>query len=428
MSINIENEYKRINLKPELIFMVGISIDLLKKRTSEVLSFGVLILPSLFFIAKDTQFLRLGFYFLIVIPCVLLSLLDFNNIKKILVHPLFVFSFSYLCFVWLSFTWSEGELASKNNLRYLFRVGLTPLFFLIACGFLAFVNLKEIMLRVAFYFCLVCAIAISFKSIFSFYFISDNHLTERLIGLGIMDHQILACYPFGALGLVSVAYFRTLLKRGPMAVCLVAVAIFFCFGFVFLTRSRGPILAILITLCFILLAGESIKKKMVMVVFLVAATAMGMMILGIDQFIERSWLARWDIWLEYFKQIQENWVIGTGYSGNAMIVPVPNYGHMHSHNLFVGTLYSTGIIGLCLLLSTIIGFFRVAIKVFGKDIYCQFPVVGMIFGLICMMTDIHTVFVQPGLVWFVFWLPIGGALYCSLRESNENLSQKIWGS
>ena len=218
---------------------------------------------------------------------------------------------------------------------------------------------------------------------------------SRMAGWAETRHPILGASIMGGAVVLSVG--RVLGggdRRLPAATILAGLA------FIVLTGSRGPLLAIMVTLAVLLAALRPRALAGVAVIAAVPLIWPGI----IARALERGWSNRLDIWQISLRKIAEHPIFGTG---PATLLGRP--GEDFPHNLFLSTWLYSGIIGLALLLAVIALAVRAAWS--ESDRVLRWTLLALLLHLVLSgLTDLSQITKGPGPMWYIVWLPIALAL------------------
>ena len=182
--------------------------------------------------------------------------------------------------------------------------------------------------------------------------------------------------------------------------------------FIALTGSRGPALAILLSLA--LLLGGS-RPKLFLSLIAAAALAIGCLAVVDPAVIGRvvgAALLRGDshrlaIWQLSWHDIRLRPWFG---HGPAYRIAMP--GEDFPHNLFLSTWLYTGVVGLALLLTYMAAVLRQVLRVPMPDRLLRLAILAHL--LISALTDLGQAIRGPGPLWYIFWL---GTLFCAANGS-----------
>lgn len=239
-------------------------------------------------------------------------------------------------------------------------------------------------------------------SIFEFYVLQGNALQTRLLGSGLLDQPILAGHVIGALGVLLWFSRQTLPGRLQGAFWLLGCAL--CFVFVLLTRSKGPILAVLAALVFSCVSAHE-RWVRVFAGLILAITVLAACVF--PEFLMRGGLSyrpdllrgAWELYL------QHPW-LGLGMGGEYQLTVLQTGKvYEHAHNLFAHVLLQFGMPGLLLWLSMLVAIFLRLWK--GRDKSLGYGVSGLLcFAVVALLSDGVGPWVKPREEWFTVWLPV----------------------
>lgn len=90
----------------------------------------------------------------------------------------------------------------------------------------------------------------------------------------------------------------------------------------------------------------------------------------------------------------------------------------HPHNLYVSTMFHTGIVGLCLLLILMLVSVSAVVESDGKEKWLVLPL--LCYGATVFLFDGDQFVSKLNFVWLVFWLPVGLAFSMEMAELEED--------
>jgi len=234
------------------------------------------------------------------------------------------------------------------------------------------------------------------------------------------DNPISSAVYFGVP--VLAAWWTLPRAKWPTKMALGCVVIL-CVTLMFISKSRGPMLSLLITLGVISLYrrdkgdfylwGSALLFALGVFVF---TDVWSLLYARMEQPNYRS-----GIWMHALSLIQENFWLGQGF-GRPVDIPMSNgltVTHSHSSviEIFrVGGVIGGGLFGAMLLLC--LG------RLFPKDSAGWFFASWLLFGLLCLSTNGRLPLGRPAVEWFCFWIPLFFTLFCS-RASLDREKQEV---
>jgi O-antigen ligase len=270
--------------------------------------------------------------------------------------------------------------------------------------------------------------ALSAVVIFVFYL----DLRGRLWGLGALHNPIQA----GSILLVYFAIGHFMLSRVSSSftrseIILLGVSLTSVCLAVLLSESRAPIGAMALYLVYlgvvVVVKAPGIRGFLFVAPFLATVAGVVVLLYGGDSYLQqllgRGMSYRMDIWSGYLEYPPASWWVGFGAGTPPDVLPaadaywVPNGVPVtHAHNLFIGTLAETGIIGLCFLMSMIGLVMRAIIKrkASMEEKIGLLALLGLVFML--TLTGSHTVISSIKAVWLFLWIPVVFVWFWSARE------------
>ena len=227
-----------------------------------------------------------------------------------------------------------------------------------------------------------------------------DHDSLRMPGWAETRHPILGAIIIGVPVLLAAS--RLLQRR---AVRANAFALASCLGFIALTGSRGPILAIGGALTLFLAMARPRLLAIVVVAGLVVLCAVELLAPAILAAVwhgltDRGSSDRLIIWRLSLKAIGTSPWVGLGPTARLDRV---NEGF--PHNLFLSTLFYAGVVGLVLLLSLLALVGRIAWRR-PPGVDRSMRIALLIYPMLAGMTDLSILIKGPAPMWYMVWLPL----------------------
>lgn len=235
-----------------------------------------------------------------------------------------------------------------------------------------------------------------------FYLLQVRPFGDRLVGTGLLNHPILAGHLMGALAVLLLglrSQLPALLARWGW---LLAFLAYVCF--MVLTRSKGPLLALIAAFLVIPVCALSLRRVL----------CAGLILLGVvlavwlfPEFFLRGGLSyRPDLLISAWELFQQRPWLGLGV-GSGYVLDLIAIGATleHAHNLFVHLALQLGLIGLVLWLLVLLAVFR---RAWSKRMSAAGLALCSLlaFSVVALMTDGVGPWVKPREEWFTVWLPI----------------------
>jgi len=233
---------------------------------------------------------------------------------------------------------------------------------------------------------------------------SGRLMHSALIG-GVRDNPINTAVFFGLASITSIHTFRTTDKKYFQAISLLALILFF--SLILLTKSRGPIIALLITIptMLIVIKGRTKTADIIKIGgFLVLIASLCVIYydpIG-NRFSQPNY--RVEIWLAALKQLQGSLFFGTGLNFNDRITISDTLSFTHAHNSFIQLLVTGGVFGASIFLTIL--FFAIVTAWRSKDNIIKFYAIWLIYGCLCLSTNGKLLIHRPSSTWFSFWTPL----------------------
>jgi O-antigen ligase len=250
-----------------------------------------------------------------------------------------------------------------------------------------------------------CAAANAVFSIVRFYF----HPTEsgRLEGWAETRNAILGASIMGTCTMLALGQWVGRGRFWPIWAAPIPLFMFF----IWLTDSRGPLIAVLLAslvflprwrlrtyawMCLVVLAAVS----------LIAIWQHAWLADVIAHMLERGTSYRLEIWREALTEIVRRPLLGHGPTAGLHIDG--GFGH-HPHNLYLSAWYYSGGVGLALLLAALVLLAR-GIAHLPRSVARRpenLTCVGLLLhAVLSGMTDLSQIIKGPGELWYIIWFPL----------------------
>jgi len=253
---------------------------------------------------------------------------------------------------------------------------------------------------------IVAMAAGAFALITIFYWYSHHPFPEsRLTGLGFISNPNFTAGLYGVFAVMTCSF----MNKAPGLWSRLAYAVLFAVlsGYVVLTQSRAPLIALLLSSSVLVfgkrrreaIAGISVLLG-VIVLFAVTYPEL------IRSALMRGLSYRLDIWQGLLAQISEAPWIGHGYLAHRPEIAVGSQSFMVAHNAYLATLRDGGAIGLWLLI-TLLGYSLWCAIRLGRRAqdYTVFAI--MLFGVLCIAVLSDQLIVRHEMEWLLVWFSLG---------------------
>ncbi len=375
------------------------------KWVRQIAAFGLLAyLASFFFLGSSQQ--KTLFYVLVALP----NLALFADLRLLLRNHKIPVSLTliFVAYFALSSLWSQDGHLVEGLKRALY----------VICLMLAVnstMNMRRDSARLIPYFilivgscaaCLICFMVISkgLASADHSAILSERLSLQQLVGWGDSNPINTAVY-FGLVILTAWWTFpqsRSLMKFGLLLLMTVSVAV------IFLSKSRGPFLAVAFTLFLISLVRRHRDDLILWAIALLTGIAAVLYFNLLPMILDRASSPNYrvEIWLHTIELIKEHLFFGQGF-GQSADIPISSEGSSvivtHAHASVLETFRVGGLVGGILFLAMVASIFS---RSLAHDRERRFFVYWLIFGLICLTTNGRLPLGRPSVEWFAFWIPL----------------------
>ena len=344
-------------------------------------------------IFSSSKFYHQGIILLFWLPG-LLALFLVPDVRRSWDRPLFFLLMFAVAWGALSVTWG-GEIKRLNVFLYV----------LLSAN--AFVAVATINARMFWRCIAVGALLGGFAAWFAiarFYILDAHTFEERVIATGHLNHTIMASHVMGVLGILLFS-----LRRFLPEVFQRSAWGFACLGFLaflILSRSKGPLIAVICALVFhmVCIAIPSRKK----VYFLLAGLFSALVLIWLfpDYLLRGGFSYRPELLAAGYEKFSRSPWLGIGVGAEYILsVAGGRYSLEHAHNIYMHVLIQLGVVGLflwCLLQSyVLVQAYRSRASVLGRMLVALFC-----FGAVALLTDGIGPWIKPREEWFTVWLPL----------------------
>lgn len=374
-------------------------LSLLNKTISKIFIWLYIIFIVGFFVLS-TRMHRNYFYLFLLIPFFLST--NISCLKKIKYSKIFLVTSFFCVYMFITLLWADGV-----SLEYSYesiRKGFLVVIFLVLT-MVFFQNNWDLVPR---FFKYTCFLAGVFSCITMILFYDTNQLSERITGMGTLDNPIMAGNSYALVVLIAFFYFlvkKEVELRDKIKYFLVVVA---AVMFVVLSQSRGPLLALAVTLicCAVVFTPKYLSWILVgfilplMTVYFSGLVNFTSLITRADSYRISIWQQSWDIFLQHP-------LFGYGFGGaRPEIFIAESLPASHSHNLFLATMLDGGVVALVLIVALLVISTFWSIRYF-RETGDVTLLALMMFAVLGNLTDGKTPIASPNHQWLYFWLPIG---------------------
>ncbi|KJU76096.1 O-antigen ligase family protein [Pseudomonas sp. MDMC216] len=346
-------------------------------------------LTGMFWIGDRSLYHKL-YYATLALPTLLVALVSPVRFLHQLRQPYLVLFLVFSLYVMLSLSWSPEQNYSK------LKQPLYVLMLLLAVGAMAEHDMRRLVQCVA----LAAVFASLFALITMLMYGMDENRPERLEGMGALYNPLLTTHVYGFFTVMVMGALVT--SRRYFAVKLSMFVVLLCL--LFLTGSRTPLLALLVCVGWlVLLLGD----RRVIVLAAVVSLAIMLGFWGVDYNpLERGLSYRPFIWQDAWRQTLPVLWLGHGYDASIDIyLPDLDYLLADTHNLTLGVIYQTGLVGGVMWLSLYVYGFSQAWRYRSSGLVIISSVL-LVYGFMAGMTEGSAFMSRPKEHWFIIWIPI----------------------
>lgn len=245
----------------------------------------------------------------------------------------------------------------------------------------------------------------------------------RLHGLGRADNPVQAALLYG-LAIIAIAFTNISVPK-RLAAASIPLAV------ILLTQSRGPLLALLVTLSIlvILRARRKILTAILLSTVLLGGIFAASIALQDTHIMMRKTNGRSEIWQSAITKIKESPVIGYGLANKTYYTYSKFNGAQesvgHAHSIYLSTLIQGGLIGFALLISLMVmTFWRTIPQIATRPEEDLWPIGWITMGALLGVVDFGGYVINVSTEWLVFWWPVA-LIFMVPALARSTLSQKV---
>lgn len=376
-----------------------------------------------FFFFPTSKLHSVYFYVAVMFPFLILVFMRKVDLRLFFSSRIFFLTTIFLFYMVATIFWAE-----QFVLPDLFKYGRRAFYVLIFIAvtihlYRTYPNFLPRLLQLLFWATVIAGIANII-----FYYGQHPFPDARLSGYGRLENPIQASSIYGIAFIACVLFIKQ--QSNVKAKLLYLAALLFMFSYILLSQSRGPLIALAITMfawgCFDLFRSKDVQSNYHITIFGVglAVSVVGVMLFVVYPEFFQSFVSRGgggvgyrlEIWGHFVAEAKNALWLGHGLNTNTHIVLSDGTAIQNPHGFYVGTLFYGGAIGLFLMLSMVasallVGFVR-ARDPRGLALASMF-----LFGAICVAADGYTLLQHPKPYWLFFLLPL--ALIAASEFTNQ---------
>lgn len=368
-----------------------------------------LLFVSGFFFIPSSKWHNNLYYALVLLPALLqITAIPWRNLWQSSVYR---FSILLLTYLGLSFLWSEHW--TLDGLRDQIMHWIYVVIFLSLTIHLLQVH-KTFLVRL--YQWLATSAAITGVIAILLFYWDHAFPTERLSHFSRLDNAILAATLYGMV-LLIIGYALLRQTTGWLKGWFVFAALL-SLVYIVLSQSRGPLIALVMTLALsILLRRDRLSLAILVLPILLYLGVFGLDLDALWQVLGRHGIDsyRFVIWQQVLPEIAQAPWFGHGIlyqsdyaTGMGQTVP-------HAHNLLLAIWLYGGVIAVWLLSILVLLCLQQGVAQWRQ--YSDFTLLALlVFAILCLFTDGYQVLTNPRPIWLYFWVPVALASYYELRS------------
>ncbi|WP_161489391.1 O-antigen ligase family protein [Pseudomonas sp. BMS12] len=350
----------------------------------------VLLLTGMFWIGDRSLYHRL-YYLTLALPTLIVVLVCWRKFLFLQQVPLFWLFVAFAAYVALSLAWSPGG-TDYSKLKH-------PLYIcmlLLAFAALGDIDMRRLVLSVGVAGGVAALAALVSMTIYLW----GESRQPRLEGYGALYNPLLTSHVYGFFAALWLGALMSSAKLWPIKLMMLVPLLLL----LFLTGSRTPFMALFACFTWLLIM---VADRRVLWLALVAGivSVVGLWFFGAD-LLARGLSYRPLIWTDAWRQIMNALWFGHGY-GAGIDITVEGLNRLLAdpHNLTLGVIYRTGLVGGALWLAMYMYSLVSAWRMRGSGLVLISSTL-LVYGFVAGMTEGGSFMSRPKEHWFLIWIPI----------------------
>ncbi|WP_277373674.1 O-antigen ligase family protein [Pseudomonas sp. AA-38] len=350
----------------------------------------LLFLTGMFWVGDRSLYHKL-YYASLAFPALIVLVASPSRFVFLRQEPLFLLVLSFSAYVILSLAWAAGEIDFSKIKHPLYIVML-----ILAVAALAEHDMRRLIQVVG-----LAGVAAALSAVITMIlYFKGNGPPSRLEGFGALYNPLLTSHVYGFFAALWLAALMSSSRAwaGKLIMLMILVLL------LFFTGSRTPFMAL--GACFVWLIIMVADRRIVWLLMPAAIICgVGLWFFGAE-LLSRGLSYRPLIWVEAWRQIMPTLWFGHGYDTNIDIfVPGLNRLLADPHNLTLGVIYQTGLVGGSMWLAIYLYGFLRSWKMRRSGLVLISSTLLM-YGFVAGMTEGSSFMSRPKEHWFLIWIPI----------------------
>jgi len=263
---------------------------------------------------------------------------------------------------------------------------------------------------------IVAALITGIYTLYQINIVDIFHITNNRL-MGIAENPLNTALYFGIASLTSFYFFCTEKNRSIYAYGLLCV---FFLTIVLLTKSRGPILYLMLSFILSMIVLKKRPSKQVLIIcVLILAIITSCLLLYWENISTTMRLSNPSYRLELiaasFAQTKGHFLFGTGLDFNSILTLSNGKQYADSHNFIVEILRTGGLVGTALWAISFLYALFLGLSSQSKPV--KLWTIWLIYGALHLFTDGKFLIHRPSSTWFAYWIPFAFLYFTQMKES-----------
>lgn len=365
----------------------------------------VLLLTGMFWVGERSLYHKL-YYLSFALPTLIVALVCWRRFLFLRQAPLFWLFVTFAAYVALSLAWSGGRV-DYSKLKH-------PLYIcmlLLGVAALGEADMRRLVHSVG----VAGAVAVLAALVSTIAYLWGDSRQPRLEGYGALYNPLLTSHVYGFFAALWLGALMSSARQWLLKLMMLVPLILL----LFLTGSRTPFMALFACFVWLLILAAD-RRRLWFALAVGMLSVIGLWFFGSD-LLARGLSHRPLIWAETWRQIMPTLWFGHGYgTGIDIVVEGLNKLLADPHNLTLGVIYQTGLVGGVLWLALYLYSLLSAWRMRGSGLVLISSTL-LVYGFVAGMTEGGSFMSRPKEHWFLIWIPIAIhlAVLCKVSKARK---------
>lgn len=368
----------------------------------------VMLLTGMFWVGGRSLYHKL-YYLVVALPTLVVFVCGVSRFCGVIRDPLFVLFMLFSAYVMMSIGWAaEADYSTLKHPLYICML-------ILAIAALGEQNMPRLVQVVA-----VAGLVAGLAALVTVavHLSGDEH-SARLRGFGALYNPLLTSHVYGFFAVLWLAALMASFRLWLAKIAIFGVLLLL----LFLTGSRTPFVALVASVVWLVILVAD-RRVIWLGLIVGSAGALGLWLFD-SQLLARGLSYRPLIWAETWRQIMPALWFGHGYdTGIDILVSGLNRVLADPHNLTLGVIYQTGLVGGLMWIAIYFYSFLQAWRMRDSGLVLISSTL-VLYGFMAGMTEGGSFMSRPKEHWFLIWIPIALHLAALRKASTRKKAESI---